>query len=145
MESAFADSTGASPVESAFTCKSGLHTSVAAKIKRGFPTATQQSQPRPGLVVRSKHPPPRARWLNPLARDPRRVLIGDWPLPLGFDLDGRLLLARRGLQAWAGLCLIHLVRSRGLTQIHITIILLVRSRGPTQIHIRSLLCHWAGE
>ena len=30
----------------------------------------------------------------PLARGPR-VLIG-WPLPLGFGLDGRLLLARRG-------------------------------------------------
>ena len=29
-----------------------------------------------------------------LARDPR-VLIG-WPFPLGFGLDGRLLLARRG-------------------------------------------------
>ena len=32
--------------------------------------------------------------VRPLARDPR-VLIG-WPLPLGFGLDGRLLLARRG-------------------------------------------------
>ena len=32
--------------------------------------------------------------MRPLARDPR-VLIG-WPLPLGFGLDGRLLLARRG-------------------------------------------------
>ena len=29
-----------------------------------------------------------------LARDPR-VFVG-WPLPLGFGLDGRLLLARRG-------------------------------------------------
>ena len=32
--------------------------------------------------------------VRPLARDPR-VLIG-WPFPLGFGLDGRLLLARRG-------------------------------------------------
>ena len=32
--------------------------------------------------------------MRPLARDPR-VLIG-WPLPLGFGLDGRLLLGRRG-------------------------------------------------
>ena len=32
--------------------------------------------------------------VRPLARDPW-VLIG-WPLPLGFGLDGRLLLARRG-------------------------------------------------
>ena len=32
--------------------------------------------------------------VRPLARDPR-VLVG-WPLPLGFSLDGRLLLARRG-------------------------------------------------
>ena len=32
--------------------------------------------------------------VRPLARDPR-VLIG-WPLPLGFGLGGRLLLARRG-------------------------------------------------
>ena len=32
--------------------------------------------------------------IHPLARDPPRVLIG-WPLPLGFGLDGRLLLARR--------------------------------------------------
>ena len=32
---------------------------------------------------------------HPLARDPRRALIG-WPLPLGFGLDGRFLLARRG-------------------------------------------------
>ena len=42
-----------------------------------------------------------------LARDPRvspRVLIG-WQLPLGFGLDGRLLLARRGRVY--GLCLIH--------------------------------------
>ena len=31
---------------------------------------------------------------RPLARDPR-VLIA-WPLPLGFGLDGRLLLERRG-------------------------------------------------
>ena len=30
----------------------------------------------------------------PLVRD-RRVLVG-WPLPLGFGVDGRLLLARRG-------------------------------------------------
>ena len=34
------------------------------------------------------------RTVRPLARDPQ-VLIG-WPLPLGFGLDGRLLLARRG-------------------------------------------------
>ena len=32
--------------------------------------------------------------MRPLARD-LRVLIG-WPFPLGFGLDGRLLLARRG-------------------------------------------------
>ena len=32
--------------------------------------------------------------VRPLARDPR-VLIG-WPLPLGFGLDGFLLLERRG-------------------------------------------------
>ena len=32
--------------------------------------------------------------VRPLARDPW-VLIG-WPFLLGFDLDGRLLLARRG-------------------------------------------------
>ena len=32
--------------------------------------------------------------VRPLARD-LRVLIG-WPFPLGFCLDGRLLLARRG-------------------------------------------------
>ena len=32
--------------------------------------------------------------VRPLARD-LRVLIG-WPFPLGFGLDGRLLLARRG-------------------------------------------------
>ena len=32
--------------------------------------------------------------VRPLARAPR-VLVG-WPLPLGFGLDGRLLLARRG-------------------------------------------------
>ena len=32
--------------------------------------------------------------VRPLARD-LLVLIG-WPFPLGFDLDGRLLLARRG-------------------------------------------------
>jgi len=32
--------------------------------------------------------------VRPLARGPR-VLVG-WPLPLGFGLDGRLLLARRG-------------------------------------------------
>ena len=32
-----------------------------------------------------------------LARDPR-VLVG-WPLPLGFGLDGRLLLERRGRRA----------------------------------------------
>ena len=32
--------------------------------------------------------------VRPLARDPR-VLVG-WPFPLGFGLDGRLLLARRG-------------------------------------------------
>ena len=32
--------------------------------------------------------------MGPLARD-LRVLIG-WPFPLGFGLDGRLLLARRG-------------------------------------------------
>ena len=53
-------------------------------------------------------PPPRLAWppvpsavrplapstVRPLARGPR-VLIG-LPLPLGFGLDGRLLLARRG-------------------------------------------------
>jgi hypothetical protein len=33
--------------------------------------------------------------VRPLARDVPRVLVG-WPLPLGFGLDGRLLLARRG-------------------------------------------------
>ena len=61
--------------------------------------------------------------MRPLARD-LRVLIG-WPFPLGFGLDGRLLLARRGRiyvkfiiiilvfagarqgTARAGLCLIH--------------------------------------
>ena len=32
--------------------------------------------------------------VRPLARG-ARVLVG-WPLPLGFGLDGRLLLARRG-------------------------------------------------
>ena len=32
--------------------------------------------------------------VRPLARDPR-VLVG-WPFPLGFGLDGRLLLERRG-------------------------------------------------
>ena len=32
--------------------------------------------------------------VRPLARD-LRVLVG-WPFPLGFGLDGRLLLARRG-------------------------------------------------
>ena len=32
--------------------------------------------------------------VRPLARDPR-VLVG-WPLPLGFGLDERLLLERRG-------------------------------------------------
>ena len=32
--------------------------------------------------------------VRPLARDPR-VLIS-WPFSLGFGLDGRLLLARRG-------------------------------------------------
>ena len=32
--------------------------------------------------------------VRPLARD-LRVLIG-WPFPLGFGLDGRLLLERRG-------------------------------------------------
>ena len=32
--------------------------------------------------------------VHPLAKDPR-VLVG-WPFPLGFDLDGRLLLAWRG-------------------------------------------------
>ena len=32
--------------------------------------------------------------VRPLARD-LRVLVG-WPLPFGFGLDGRLLLARRG-------------------------------------------------
>ena len=32
--------------------------------------------------------------VRPLARDPR-VLVG-WPFPLGFGLDGRLLLAQRG-------------------------------------------------
>ena len=32
--------------------------------------------------------------VRPLARD-LRVLIG-WPFPLGFGLDGRLLLARGG-------------------------------------------------
>ena len=32
--------------------------------------------------------------VRPLAMD-LRVLIG-WPFPLGFGLDGRLLLARRG-------------------------------------------------
>jgi len=32
--------------------------------------------------------------VRPLARD-LRVLIGCWPFPLGFGLDGRLLLARR--------------------------------------------------
>ena len=41
--------------------------------------------------------------VRPLARD-LRVLIGCWPFPLGFGLDGRLLLARRGR---VGLCLIH--------------------------------------
>ena len=41
-------------------------------------------------------PPPHTNvvLVRPLARDPR-VLIG-WPFPLGFGLDGRLLLARRG-------------------------------------------------
>ena len=34
-----------------------------------------------------------AHW--PLARGPRVLMIG-WPLPLGFGLGGRLLLARRG-------------------------------------------------
>ena len=33
--------------------------------------------------------------VRPLARDPRVLVVG-WPLPLGFGLDGRLLLARRG-------------------------------------------------
>jgi len=33
--------------------------------------------------------------VRPLARDPRVLMIG-WPFPLGFGLDGRLLLARRG-------------------------------------------------
>ena len=32
--------------------------------------------------------------VRPLARGPR-VLVG-WPLPLGFGVGGRLLLARRG-------------------------------------------------
>ena len=41
-------------------------------------------------IVRSLAP----STVRPLARD-LRVLIG-WPFPLGFGLDGRLLLARRG-------------------------------------------------
>ena len=41
--------------------------------------------------VGARHAPSTVR---PLAMDPR-VLIG-WPFPLGFGLDGRLLLARRG-------------------------------------------------
>ena len=40
-------------------------------------------------------PPPAPSTVHPLARDDPRVLIG-WPFPLGFGLDGRLLLARRG-------------------------------------------------
>ena len=42
------------------------------------------------MVLHGAAPPT----VRPLARDPR-VLIG-WPFPLGFGLDGRLLLARRG-------------------------------------------------
>ena len=44
--------------------------------------------------AKKKTGPSTARSDGPLARD-LRVLIG-WPFPLGFGLDGRLLLARRG-------------------------------------------------
>ena len=56
-----------------------------------------------GVRIRRRCASPRCfapSTVRPLARDPR-VLI-DWPLPLGFGLDGRLLLATG--TAWAGLC-----------------------------------------
>ena len=52
------------------------------------------SEPRQWCAAFCRVPCHAPSTVRPLARDPR-VLIG-WPLPLGFGLDGRLLLARRG-------------------------------------------------
>ena len=51
-------------------------------------------------AVTDMHPSPRARWPGTRSgeppRDPRVPVLIGWPLPLGFGLGGRLLLARRG-------------------------------------------------
>ena len=66
---------------------------VAAFVHFGWRPATAMATIYASPAILRLHPPLCARW--PLAcRDPR-VLIG-WSLPLGFGLDGRLLLARRG-------------------------------------------------